>query len=259
MLDLKKHFSNDLFNGSTKDFKLRFKPAMEGVSKASDLWENLISEEKDVLYPHFRTVGITTTITNNEGESESTAAPPTFLKIKEWQEECATWKKNNYILMGIFQLMMTHTAFEPIKKMMAADMWVYVKDTYGRAMLSNIYGDFLKTVTFTIDQNNPLGSIAKLCTYFEHLEVVGINMPELVKALILVQAVPKVWEAAASKCLYDYMHMENVNDTASNKSGSSSSKSSVADPNAEKLPLTLNCVQNAIMVKYEQLNPQFAS
>ncbi|KAK1230768.1 hypothetical protein PQX77_006135 [Marasmius sp. AFHP31] len=161
--------------------------------------------------------------------------------------------------MGIFQLMMTRTAFDPIKSMTAADVWVYVKDTYGRATLSNIHGDFLKTITFTIDQNNSLGSIAKLRTYFEHLEVVGINMPELVKALIPVQAIPKVWEAAASKCLHDYTHMENINDTASSKSGSSSSsKSSVADPDSEKWPLTLNHIHNAIMVKYERLNPQFA-
>ncbi|KAK1218795.1 hypothetical protein PQX77_018505 [Marasmius sp. AFHP31] len=170
MLDLKKHFGNDLFNGSTKDFKLRFEPAMEGVSKASDLWENLIGEEKDTPYP----VGLSTTITNEEGESETTTSPPTPVQIKEWQEAHATWKRNNYILMGIFQLMMTRTAFDPIKNMMVADAWVYVKDTYGRATLSNIYGDFLKTVTFIIDQNNPLGSIAKLCTYFERLEVVGV-------------------------------------------------------------------------------------
>ncbi|KAK1218794.1 hypothetical protein PQX77_018504 [Marasmius sp. AFHP31] len=82
-------------------------------------------------------------------------------------------------------------------------------------------------------------------------------MPELVKALILMQAIPKVWEAATSKCLHDYMHMENVNNTASSKSGSSSgsSRSSVADPAAKELPLTLNCVQNAIIQQQQRPRP----
>ncbi|KAK1225936.1 hypothetical protein PQX77_011102 [Marasmius sp. AFHP31] len=405
MLNLKMHFGNDLFNGSTKDFKLRFKPAMEGVAKASDLWENLIGEEKDTPYP----IDLSTTITNEEAKTETTTSPPTWFRLRSGRKDMQPGRRTT---MSSW-LMMTRTAFDPIKHLTVADVWVYVKDTYGGATLSNIYGDFLKSITLTIDQNSPLSLIAKLCTYFEHLpqkvhktafvkadclrchqaanlvpdpkkrhfgkaedveeddtevptaqavaqaliaaaredelddgedthssdqssdwtspspavpnfvqlpsgsriphytkvtleklfnypppglscpdlgfywkgglrdleeeakdldthegveshlEVVGINMPEVVKAPILVQATPKVWEAAAFKCLHDYTHMENINNTASSKSGSSSSssrssKSSVADPDSKKLPLTLDCIQNAIMVEYERLNPQFA-
>ncbi|KAK1230029.1 hypothetical protein PQX77_006894 [Marasmius sp. AFHP31] len=85
-----------------------------------------------------------------------------------------------------------------------------------------------------------------------------------VYALILVQAIPKVWEAAASNCLHDYSHLEEVgvDDKASShskKSGSSSSSSSSSSTGpAVKPALTLDCVQDAIMVEYECLNPQFA-
>ncbi|KAK1222485.1 hypothetical protein PQX77_014660 [Marasmius sp. AFHP31] len=100
--------------------------------------------------------------------------------------------------------------------MTATGAQTFMKENWGKLMLSTIYGDFLGATTFTIDQNNPLGSIAKLHTYFEQLNAVSIEIPELVKALILVQTIHKVWEAAASKCLHDYLHELDDEDASSN-------------------------------------------
>ncbi|KAK1219599.1 hypothetical protein PQX77_017669 [Marasmius sp. AFHP31] len=104
------------------------------------------------------------------------------------------------------------------------------------------------TATFTINQNNPLSSIAKLRTYFD------VEIPELVKALILVQAIPKVWEAAASKCLHDFSH-ELDDDNASSNDRNNNIK--IPRPPGSKPGLTLDCVQDAILIEYECLNPQF--
>ncbi|KAK1230544.1 hypothetical protein PQX77_006364, partial [Marasmius sp. AFHP31] len=105
--------------------------------------------------------------------------------------------------------------------------------------------------------------IAKLKSYFERLDTIGVDIPELIKTLILIQAIPKVWEAAASKCLHDYSHLGEIEvddkaSTKSKKSGSSSSGSSSSLTGYEKPVLTLDRVQDTIMVEYERLNPQFA-
>ncbi|KAJ8095848.1 hypothetical protein PM082_022742 [Marasmius tenuissimus] len=91
-------------------------------------------------------------------------------------------------------------------------------------------------------------SIAKLRQYFEYLESVGVVLPELIKALILIQAIPKNWEAPASKCLRNYGHEDCSND--------SDDEEIKLEPTKE--PLTLNRVQDTILVEYEHLNPQFA-
>ncbi|KAK1220461.1 hypothetical protein PQX77_016779 [Marasmius sp. AFHP31] len=143
---------------------------------------------------------------------------------------------------------MVKEQFDVIKGMQACDAWKKLIKIHGSPTLSVIYSHSLKTVTFTLNQQNPLGSIAKLKSYFEHLDTVAIS---------------KVWEAAASKCLHDYSHLGDVDDdTASShskKSGSSSStNSSNSLTGSGKPALTLDHVQDTIIVEYERLNPQFA-
>ncbi|KAK1216466.1 hypothetical protein PQX77_020908 [Marasmius sp. AFHP31] len=70
-----------------------------------------------------------------------------------------------------------------------------------------------------------------------------------------MQAIPKVWEAAASKCLHDFSH-ELVDDDASSSNRNNTIR--VPRPPGSKPGLTLDHVQDTIMVEYERLNPQFA-
>ncbi|KAK1234807.1 hypothetical protein PQX77_001984 [Marasmius sp. AFHP31] len=84
----------------------------------------------------------------------------------------------------------------------------------------------------------------------------AVKIPELVKALILMQVIPRVWEAATSKCLHDYSH-ESDDDDASSNDGNDNIKVPCA-PGSKTGP-TLNCVQDAILLEYERLNPQFTS
>ncbi|KAK1219270.1 hypothetical protein PQX77_018038 [Marasmius sp. AFHP31] len=199
MLDLQKYFGKKLFNGC--DFVQVYKPAMEGVAKAEGLWENLTGEDKDI--PSLDdTVTPKTIGTGTQAGTRTVPTPP-------FESEIAKWNANN-MLKGFMQLNMTCEMYILIKDMTAADAWDYLKETYGRPTLSNIYGDFLKAATFTINQNDPLSSTAKLHTYFRHLNTVDVNIPKLVKALILVHAIPKVWEAAASKCSHDFYSGTNT-------------------------------------------------
>ncbi|KAK1215694.1 hypothetical protein PQX77_021699 [Marasmius sp. AFHP31] len=218
MLDLWKYFGKNLFNGH--DFLQVYEPVMEGVSNAEGLWENLTSEEKDIP-PLEDTVTTETVGTGTQVGTHTITTPPSESEIAEWNAKHAPWKKDSNMLKGFMQLTMTREMYIPIKDMMVADAWDYLKETYGRPTLSNIYGDFLKATTSTINQNNPLDSIAKLCTYFEHLNTVNVNILKL-----------------------DDLKTDQ--------------KRKDAEP-GRKPALILDCVQDAIMVKFEQLNPQFAS
>ncbi|KAJ8089169.1 hypothetical protein PM082_014417 [Marasmius tenuissimus] len=248
MFNLKKHFGNKLFDGSTVTFMLKYKPTMEGVTKATGLNETLIDKEKDTPYLQGKMFSVTTG-TGDNPVTESIHLPPSETQITEWHVECAGWKKNNNILKGYFQLTMTASTFNQFKNMKDCNAWALMCRKYGQPMLSTIYSDFLKAVTFTLDQQNLLGSIAKLQQYFEHLESVGVNLPELIKALILAQALSKTWEVAPSKFLHNYRH-EQKSDGSDDKDNNNAEDS--------KNPLTFNQVQDAILVKYKCLNPQFA-
>ncbi|KAK1219731.1 hypothetical protein PQX77_017537 [Marasmius sp. AFHP31] len=215
MLNLQKYFGKDLFNG---------------VSKTEGLWECLIGEWEDIPPPE-GTTSSRTTGTGDNARMETTTTPPSEKEIEDWEEKHLPWKRANSQLKGFMQLTLTRDCKEkeagysnlyiPLKDMTAGGAWTFMKENWGKPTLSTIYGDFLKAVTFTIDQNNPL-------------------------ALILVQAIPKVWGAAASKSLHDYSH-ESDDDDASSNDGNDNIKIPCAPG-----------IQDTIMVEYECLNPQFA-
>ncbi|KAK1215731.1 hypothetical protein PQX77_021651 [Marasmius sp. AFHP31] len=118
MLDLQKYFGKNLFNGC--DFLQVYKPAMEGISKAKGLWENLISEDKDI--PPLEDTITTETIGAGAQACTCTVITPTSeSEIAEWNTKHAPWKKDSIMLKGFIQLTMTRETYIPIKDMMAAD------------------------------------------------------------------------------------------------------------------------------------------
>ncbi|KAJ8095849.1 hypothetical protein PM082_022743 [Marasmius tenuissimus] len=167
MFDLKKHFGNELFDGSTVQFLPKYKPTMEGVTKAAGLYETLINEKKDTPYPvgssHSVTVG-----TGDNAHTETRYHDPTGEQKEEWAVKRAGWKKNNNILIGYFQLTMTASTFDHFKNMTASEAWTLMNKMYGQPTLSTIYGDFLKAVTFTLNQQNPLGTVSNAHLGYDH-------------------------------------------------------------------------------------------
>ncbi|KAK1219157.1 hypothetical protein PQX77_018139 [Marasmius sp. AFHP31] len=237
MFNLKKVFEKK-FDGT--GFLQWYQPTFESVAMAEKLYDNLTGVEAKPKMP-CGPVAVT-----SKGDDQVTVYDdPDAAQLAVYNMQHDQWRQNSQQLMGYFS---------PTMKLI---------EIHGSPTLSVIYGDFLKTITFTLNQQNPLGSIAKLKSYFKRLDTVGVDIPELIKPLILVQAIPKVWEVAASKCLHDYSHLGEVevDDKASShskKSGSSSPSSSGSSTGpAVKPALTLDHVQDAIMVEYERLNPQF--
>ncbi|KAK1221866.1 hypothetical protein PQX77_015315 [Marasmius sp. AFHP31] len=206
---------------------------MEVLASSALGQECLISEWKDIPPPE-GTTSSRTLGTGDNARTETTTTPPSEKEVADWEEKHLLWKRANSQLKAFMQLTLTHDLYIPLKDMTATGAWTFMKKKWGKPMLSTIYGDFLKATTFTINQNNPLSSIARL-------------------SLILVQAIPKVWEAAASKCLHDYLHELDDDDASSNNE----KNIRVPRPPGSKPGLTLNRVQDTIMVEYEWLNPQF--
>ncbi|KAK1215362.1 hypothetical protein PQX77_022032 [Marasmius sp. AFHP31] len=96
MLDLQKYFGKNLFNG--RDFLQVYEPAMEGVSKAEGLWENLTGEDKDIPPPE-DTVTTETVGSGPQAATRDVTTPPTELEIAEWNAKHAPWKKDSNMLM----------------------------------------------------------------------------------------------------------------------------------------------------------------
>ncbi|KZP30222.1 hypothetical protein FIBSPDRAFT_1038538 [Athelia psychrophila] len=67
---------------------------------------------------------------------------------------------------------------------------------YGTPGASTIYADFKAAAKFYISGNShPAPEINKLTQIIEHLKVDKVDLPELVRAMMLLNAIPQKWEA----------------------------------------------------------------
>ncbi|KAJ8095438.1 hypothetical protein PM082_023208 [Marasmius tenuissimus] len=120
--------------------------------------------------------------------------------------------------MGMIQITSTKEIFNPVKDLPAARAWEEIIEQFSKPTLSAIYGDFVKLVSFRLTTSNPQ---------------VGVVLPELIKALLLIAIIPPEWDTASSKSLHN-------------------------DP-MDKAALTVSKVQEAIMVECERHNPQLTN
>ncbi|KAL0057183.1 hypothetical protein AAF712_016184, partial [Marasmius tenuissimus] len=122
-----------------------------------------------------------------------------------WQKESLTWDKKDLQLMGIIQIMTTKEVFDSIKDLSAQKAWEQLNNTYGKPTLSAIYGNLVELVSFRLTSSHPQAGIAKFKLYIKQLSEVGVVLPELIKALLLIAAIPPEWDAASSQSLHDYV------------------------------------------------------
>ncbi|KAK1227325.1 hypothetical protein PQX77_009680, partial [Marasmius sp. AFHP31] len=149
MFDLKKVFEKK-FDGTF--FLPWYKPTFEGVAMAEKLYDNLMGIKAEPEMPRGPAA------TTGEGDDRVTVyGDPSEAQLTLYNLQHNQWRQNNQQLMGFFSLTMVKEQFDVIKGMKACDAWKKLDNIHGSPTLSVIYGDFLKTVTFTLNQQNPLG------------------------------------------------------------------------------------------------------
>ncbi|KAL0063725.1 hypothetical protein AAF712_009417 [Marasmius tenuissimus] len=195
MFNVKKYFSG-YFNST--NFKQVYVGKMEAVTKTQGLYSHLTGNEPRPSVP----LGC---ITSPEGVTPVVYDTVTPEEYAAWQKESLAWDKEDLQLMGIIQITTTKEVFDAVKDMSAKKAWEWLNETYGKPTLSAIYGDFVKLISFRLTTSHPQTGIAKFKSYIKRLAKVGVVLPELIKALLLIAAIPPEWDTTSSKSLHGYV------------------------------------------------------
>ncbi|KAL0058894.1 hypothetical protein AAF712_014408 [Marasmius tenuissimus] len=203
MFNVKKDFSCRF---DSTNFKQVHYGEMEAVTKTQGLYGHLTGNGPRPSVPLGR-------VTGPKGVTPIVCDTVTPEEYATWQKESLAWDKEDLQLMGIIQITTTKEVFDPIKDMNAQKAWEQLNDTYGEPTLSAIYGDFVKLISFRLTTSHPQAGITKFKSYIEQFSEVGVVLPELIKSLLLIAAIPPEWDAASSKSLHDYVRDPEDDDT----------------------------------------------
>ncbi|KZP09578.1 hypothetical protein FIBSPDRAFT_702407, partial [Athelia psychrophila] len=105
------------------------------------------------------------------------------------------WKSRNQKALGTMRLRMAPAVRHIISGKNANEAWTALKSAYGTPGASAIYADFKAAAKFYISGNShPAPEINQLAQIIERLKVNKVDLPELVRAMMLLNAIPQKWE-----------------------------------------------------------------
>jgi hypothetical protein len=82
------------------------------------------------------------------------------------------------------------------------ETWDTLKVSYGTPGSAGIYSDFLTAIKWQFKENeDPNISISKLQSVFNRLEMNNFQMPEIIRVMIILAALPSGWDNIASTLL----------------------------------------------------------
>lgn len=152
---------------------LQWADQIEAYFMANDLWSVVIGN-----YPQPTELAI--------GTDEEIAAN---------HKEREDWMSKNHRALGNLRLRIAPTLHHTIKGKSAAEAWQTLKDTYGKPGPSVIFADFKALISFRInDQSHPLPQIQKMAELVNRLTVNNMVLPDLLQAMILMNAATSLGE-----------------------------------------------------------------
>ncbi|KAF5360493.1 hypothetical protein D9756_004525 [Leucocoprinus leucothites] len=89
--------------------------------------------------------------------------------------------------------------------------WDGLQRLYGVQGPASVYGDFVRAVSWSLPGNmDPAQSIAELESLFTRIEGATTQLPEVIRAMILLRAVPQGMETLAQSILANQMQMSQL-------------------------------------------------
>ncbi|EIM86958.1 uncharacterized protein STEHIDRAFT_111347 [Stereum hirsutum FP-91666 SS1] len=75
------------------------------------------------------------------------------------------------------------------------EVWEELKTEFGKPSSLVLFADFKKAMTIRLLANcNPIKEISEMCTIFLHLGEQGVLIPDVVKAMMLLNGLPPKWD-----------------------------------------------------------------
>jgi hypothetical protein len=135
------------------------------------------------------------TFTNPKADATVVASLRALLDLKD------IWAESDQKAVGIITLkllpMLQHLVGDTSK-----ETWDTLKVSYGTPGSASIYTDFLTAIKWQFKENeDPNISISKLQSIFNRLETNNFQMPEIIRVMIILAALPLGWDNIASTLL----------------------------------------------------------
>ena len=120
----------------------------------------------------------------------------------ERQKEIEDWDSLDDQAMGLIALRLPDDIRATVLKTESGETWDEIKKIYGKPGSAGTFGIFKEAINFQIDgRNDPTLALASLNSTFSRLDGSGLTLPEPVKAMILLAALPTQWDSLAMTIL----------------------------------------------------------
>ncbi|KAI0310562.1 hypothetical protein OF83DRAFT_1033105, partial [Amylostereum chailletii] len=106
--------------------------------------------------------------------------------------EMKEWDEDNYKAMGTICLRLSPaTASTVLDKLFAYSIWDTLKKDHGKPGIMAIFNKFrLATQVFIPQDTHPAPAIDKINMHVQHLESLGLKLPEPIVCLLLLSKLP---------------------------------------------------------------------
>jgi len=106
------------------------------------------------------------------------------------------WDTLSERALGNLVLRLTPPVYQTVEQMNTPDAWDELQRIYGTISPSQVFEYFKRTILFKLDIHKPIRpQIDYLDSLYSALTVEQVNLPDFIKAMVLLTALPSSWEA----------------------------------------------------------------
>ena len=140
-------------------------------------------------------------------------------ELKANKATLTEWDRMDNMAIGHMTLRLSASIQEEVSSLNTAfSIWDHLEDCYGKATPTTIYKDFKEALSVHLHTDqNPSPSMDKMAACFQCLTSAEVDIPEQIKVMMLLTALPQKWEMLVSivtqQCNLDTIKFVDVHDT----------------------------------------------
>ena len=121
--------------------------------------------------------------------------------LEDWREKSDAnleWETRDMKVLGFFKLKIVPSIHHLFENRTSSQVWNLLRERYQAVGVGALYADFVAATNFRLSgSGNPDPEIARLSHLFQKLHVNNLELPEMIKAMMLLRAIPQKWESIA--------------------------------------------------------------
>ena len=141
------------------------------------------------------------------GHANGDIASPAPVEDGTDHADLPEWTKRDQQAMGAILLRVTPSIQQDLQSEIdSEDIWNHLQTAYGTATPTSIYKDFKEALNMRINPSqHPGPQMNRMQACFQHLTSNSIIIPDQIKAMMLLAAVPQKWETLVTVVMQSKM------------------------------------------------------